>query len=121
MSILMRKVLAVSVLVSCQLLWAQSPTRDMSSADADMQRRMQQEEFERWALGPDPTAKADKTRQAAELSEFYSKARHFVDLWQAFANELNAKKTFNAKLAKQVSKAFHDLETSDGWPVGRSK
>jgi hypothetical protein len=34
---------------------------------------------------------------------------------------LNEKKTFNAKLAKQVAKAFHDLEKSDGWPVGPQK
>jgi hypothetical protein len=30
--------------------------------------------------------------------------------------EYNDKGTFNVKRAKEVSKAFHDLEKSEGWP-----
>jgi hypothetical protein len=84
-------------------------------------RRLQEDAFEKWATEPDRGKKANDGREAAEVEQFYSKARRFVDLWQAFAKEMNGNKTFNAKLAKQVSKAFHDMEGTDGWPVGRSK
>jgi hypothetical protein len=30
---------------------------------------------------------------------------------------LNDKQTFDAKLALKLSKAFHELEMSDGWPI----
>lgn len=61
---------------------------------------------------------ADAKREAAfEQQQFYSKANRFVALWATFAEQLNEKQTFNAKLAKKVSKAFHDLEKSEGWPV----
>jgi hypothetical protein len=32
-------------------------------------------------------------------------------------SRLNEKQTFDVKLAKKVAKAFHELESSDGWPV----
>ena len=119
----MRKVLAVSLLVCSQVVWAQAPgiPRQSLPGDSEMERRIKQEAFEKWALSPDDGKKANTAKEAVAIQEFYSKARHFVDLWQAFASELNDKKTVNAKLAKQISKAFHDLEKSDGWPVGGAK
>jgi len=90
--------------------------------DSALDRRIQQDAFEKWALDPDgKQKKAQAARESEAAMEFYSKARQFVELWQTFASELNDKKTFNAKLAKEVSKAFHELEKSDGWPVGRQK
>jgi hypothetical protein len=44
------------------------------------------------------------------------KTEKFIDAWTALAREYNDKGTFNVKKAKQVSKAFHDLEKSEGWP-----
>jgi hypothetical protein len=41
----------------------------------------------------------------------------FVELWTDFENHLNDKEIFDAKLAKKLAKAFHELETSDRWPV----
>jgi hypothetical protein len=119
----MKTVIAVSLLFSSQILWAQSEAslRAQQNVDAQSDRRLQQDVFERWALDPNPGKKARNARQAAEAAEFYSKARHFVDLWQKFARELNDKQTFDAKLALKISKAFHDMEHSDGWPVGRTK
>jgi hypothetical protein len=119
----MRKLFAVSVLFSSQILWAQrqSAPRQSLPGDSQAQSRIEQEAFEQWALDPADPKSVAAGKEAEAVQEFYSKARHFVDLWQAFANELNDKKTFNAKLAKQVSKAFHDMEKSDGWPVGRPK
>jgi hypothetical protein len=119
----MRTVFAISILFSYQVCWAQGPTspRQDIPVDGQSQRRVQQEAFERWALDSDGRKKEETSKSEEAAQEFYSKARHFVDLWQAFAEELNDKKTFNAKLAKQVSKAFHEMEKSDGWPVGRPK
>jgi hypothetical protein len=117
----MQKVLAVSVLLSSQILWSQAPVWRESGADIETQRRVQEAAFDRWALASDPSKTTAAATEAAQTGEFYSKAKHFVDLWRAFAAELNEKKVFDAKLAKKVSKAFHDLEKSDGWPVGRTK
>jgi hypothetical protein len=58
-----------------------------------------------------------KRELAYEQSQFYSKANRFVELWTKFAAQLNGQQTFDAKLAKKLSKAFHDLEKSEGWPV----
>src|SRR5262249_19769113 len=48
--------------------------------------------------------------------EFVEKTSRFVSLWETFAREYNDKKVFNVKVAKEISKAFHDLENSEGWP-----
>jgi hypothetical protein len=119
----MRKVLALSLFLSFQIVWAQDPEgrrRQPASTGGELQRRMQQQAFESWASIPGPD-KAVKAEEEARVREFYEKARRFVVLWQTFAATLSDQKTFDAKLAKQVSKAFHDMEKSDGWPVGRSK
>ena len=121
----MRKLFAVLVFFGCQLAWAQSTPgvpRDSSGMNEVLDRRIQQEEFEKWAFDPQgKKQKAEAAKQMEAAQEFYAKASQFVELWQAFARELNDKKTFNAKLAKQVAKAFHDMEKSEGWPVGRPK
>ena len=87
-----------------------------------MDRQVQQKLFDQWAHQPEDERQAI-ARQAAneKVREFYAKAQRFVTLWQKFAADLNNQRTFDAKLAKQVSKAFHDLEKSEGWPVGHSK
>lgn len=48
--------------------------------------------------------------------QFWIKTEKFIDAWAALASEYNEKETFNVKKAKQVSKAFHDLEKSEGSP-----
>jgi hypothetical protein len=122
----MRKVFAVLVLFFTENVLAQAPIEVRLSSPSDnpvTDRRIQQEAFDQWAIqgaiDNNEAEAATKRLQAAD--EFYAKAKEFVQLWRAFAAELNTKKTFNAKLAKQVAKAFHDLEKSDGWPVGRQK
>lgn len=47
---------------------------------------------------------------------FLSKIEKFIASWSALAHEYNEKGTFNVKKAKEVSKAFHDLEKTEGWP-----
>jgi hypothetical protein len=60
---------------------------------------------------------AEKQAEAYERLVFWQKANKFVTLWEDFAARVNEHQTVDAKLAKKLSKAFHDLETSDGWPV----
>jgi hypothetical protein len=57
-------------------------------------------------------------RKEAEFKErqFLLKAKKLVQSWSTFAREYNEKGTFNLKTAKEVSKAFHDLEKDEGWP-----
>ena len=57
-------------------------------------------------------------RREAEYKErqFLLKAKKIVQSWSTFAREYNEKGTFNLKTAKEVSKAFHDLEKDEGWP-----
>ena len=67
-----------------------------------------------------PTAAEQQLAQhkAAQRKEhqFWMKTEKFIASWTALASEYNDKGTFNVKKAKQVSKAFHDLEKSEGWP-----
>jgi hypothetical protein len=124
MSVVMQKLVAVTVLFFSQLLSAQAPTTPSQPLPSDsvLMRRLQEQAFENWARDSgNEKKKAENAQESAAAHEFYIKAKQFVDLWTAFATELNDKKTFNAKLAKKVAKAFHDLEKSDGWPAGRAK
>jgi hypothetical protein len=47
---------------------------------------------------------------------FVEKTNKFVQLWSQFAIEYNQKSAFNFKVAKEISKAFRELESSEGWP-----
>jgi hypothetical protein len=48
--------------------------------------------------------------------EFLLKIESFAKSWSTLAREYNGKGTFNVKTAKEVSKAFHNLEKTEGWP-----
>jgi len=48
--------------------------------------------------------------------QFLLKADKFIRAWSALVHEYNQKGSFNMKEVKQVSKAFPDLEKSEGWP-----
>ena len=60
-------------------------------------------------------------RKEAEYKQkqFLLKAKKLVQSWSTFAHEYNEKGTFNLKTARDVSKAFHDLEKDEGWPKMR--
>jgi hypothetical protein len=51
--------------------------------------------------------------------QFMEKVRRFVTKWERFATEYNLKGGFNIKAARDMSKAFHELESSEGWPKGK--
>ena len=60
-------------------------------------------------------------RREAEYKEeqFLLKAKKLVQSWSTFAREHNEKGACNLKTAREVSKAFHDLEKDEGWPKVR--
>jgi hypothetical protein len=51
--------------------------------------------------------------------QFVAKMNRFILLWKALAEDYNVKSAFNVKLAREVAKAFHDLENGEGWPKTR--
>jgi len=69
-------------------------------------------------LAPNPGDEQTAARRQAQYKErqFWAKANKVANLWTAFVREFNEKGTFNVKKAREVSKAFHELEKSEGWP-----
>jgi hypothetical protein len=106
-------------------LRAQSPpTPAVPGGDAAAMARLQMEMFRQSAHdnSEDTLRRAEAARQEAiARAQFMAKANRFVNLWGDFVQRLNEKQTFDAKLAKKISKAFHDLERSDGWPLRESE
>jgi len=49
-------------------------------------------------------------------TQFIAKMNRFVALWGALVHDYNEKKVFNIKMAGDVTKAFRDIESSEGWP-----
>jgi len=62
------------------------------------------------------TEMATRMEAQGKEREFLQKADKFVQAWRVLTREYNQKGGFNVKKAKEVSKAFHDLEKSEGWP-----
>jgi siroheme synthase (precorrin-2 oxidase/ferrochelatase) len=58
---------------------------------------------------------AERRRAESREREFVDKANRFARLWTQFATEYNQRKTFNVKTARELSKAFRELE-QEGWP-----
>lgn len=66
--------------------------------------------------GAPETEAAERRQEQEQEHQFIDKANTFVRIWTAFAKEYNDKKTFNVKTAKKLTRAFHELETSNTWP-----
>ena len=66
---------------------------------------------------------AGAERRAAKVREhqFIDKVHQFIVKWSRFADEYNRKGVFNIKSAREMSKAFHDLENTEGWPRIKGK
>jgi len=119
----LRKLLPFSLFLCARFLSAQSPTPTPISAipmDPITQASRQLELLNR---SMDDRSVEDARRAAIARDEefarlqFLAKANQFVALWGDFASRLNEKQTFDVKLAKKLAKAFHELETSEGWPI----
>ena len=62
------------------------------------------------------TETAKRKEAHGKEREFLLKADKFVQAWSVLTREYKERGSFNVKKAKEVSKAFHDLEKSEGWP-----
>ena len=94
---------------------AQTPQTQQSSRQEDLYRQL-------WFSGL-LHAESAAEKEVAERRdgrrreyEFLRKIAGFTKSWSALAREYNRKGTFNVKTANEVSKAFHDLEKTEGWP-----
>jgi hypothetical protein len=87
------------------------------SADDPMERLRREFAFRELDMQRSDIEREIELRRNARRLErqFMMKANRFVELWCALVNEYNSKRVFNIKLAAEVSKAFHDVENSEGW------
>ena len=112
----MKTLVLLACLFSANLLQAQQP---VGSDQASVAFR-EMEIFNLTVQGARADAARHTTERRAEQlarAEFWAKANKFVSLWTDFASRLNDNQTVDVKLARKLSKAFHELETSNGWPV----
>jgi|SRR5579871_171402 len=74
--------------------------------------------YQRMLLMADGGTEPEQQRRTAHQKEqqFWMKTEKFIASWTALAREYNEKGTFNLKKARAASKAFHDLEKTEGWP-----
>jgi hypothetical protein len=110
-----------SLLLVARFLGAQSsPAPTAPGSDPESVIRLQMELLRQSVRDNDEVratqAAAARQEQIARL-QFMAKANHFVALWGDLVQRLNDRQAFDAKLAKKVSKAFRELEKSDGWPL----
>jgi hypothetical protein len=63
-------------------------------------------------------ASEEAKRRDAEFRErsFVEKANKFIHHWKRFATKYNEKGVFDVKAAREVSKAFRELENGGDWP-----
>jgi hypothetical protein len=117
----LRNLISVLFLVCADALQAQSPVpAQFPTLDPNAQSNLQMEIMQRAVEeSKDDSARRAIAKREEEIArtQFCARANRFVTLWMDFAQRLNEKQTFDAKLAKKLAKAFHDLETSEGWPV----
>jgi hypothetical protein len=118
---LLRKLVPLGLFFCASFLSAQSPTPLPPMGADPITLASRQMEFLTRSVR---AGREDEVRRAAATrseefarTQFLAKANNFVALWTDFASRLNEKQTFDVKLAKKLSKAFHELETSDGWLV----
>jgi septal ring factor EnvC (AmiA/AmiB activator) len=99
------------VLLTIAPLFAQKPLDERQS------ETLQLEQYQRNRDSSSPAI--DEQRRQAEWlqSDIVRKANKFALLWAQFTAEVNARHTFNVKLARKLEKAFNDLEKAQGWPA----
>jgi hypothetical protein len=86
--------------------WSKAPRRGADQAQREMLLDQSQ---------PDPSDSDDRQHARYLESQFLEKAKRFAEAWNGFVNEYKNKRAFDIKKAKDVSKAFHELEKSGGW------
>jgi hypothetical protein len=101
------------------LLRAQAPAQDEAR---DTPRSAPMSRTEQELLYWDLIARREAEQKLAERREaeyrehqFVEKVNRFAAVWNKLVGEYNRQRTFNVKTAKELSKAFRDLQGT-GWP-----
>ena len=99
------------VLLTVAPLFAQKPLGEQQA------ETLQLEQYRRGRDSSSPAV--DEQRRQAEWrqSDLVRKANKFALLWAQFTAEVNARHTFDVKLARRLEKAFNELEKAQGWPA----
>ena len=107
----MHKAIAtIVILFTAVPLFAQKPLEQRQA------ETLQMEQYHRNRDSSSP-AEDEQRRQAEWLqSDLVRKANKFALLWAQFTAEVNARHTFDVRLAKKLDKAFDDLQKAQGWP-----
>ncbi len=58
----------------------------------------------------------EKARAQMLENQFVRKMNRIAELWRGIVEEYNAKRAFNIRTARELSKAFRELEHSEVWP-----
>ena len=65
---------------------------------------------------------AEESERAKSVErQFLDRASRFVRAWDGFVDAYNHSKVFDLKKAREVMKAFRELEKSEGWLLHESK
>lgn len=65
--------------------------------------------------------RARKVEAFLRERDFVDQLNRLAEVWTKFVNEYNQKHAINVKLARDLSKAFRDVEKENGWPNVRVK
>jgi hypothetical protein len=102
--------------MACSQLCAQTDKSAQSEAERELLiNRLLLHQMEE--IAQDKTQMELAKRREAQFREwqFTSLIQEFVERWKDMAEEYNTRGAVNPKKLKAVSKAFRDLEKSDGW------
>lgn len=75
-------------------------------------------ELNSFILGPSQAEQERAERRQAQWldHELRERMNKIVEIWTGFVNEYNGKQAFNVRKARELSKAFRELERVECWP-----
>lgn len=93
---------------------AQSPSSSRLAPDA-FTREVILRQFETQHAQDEAEVTGRRDAQYRER-QFIARMNRFVLVWSRFVAAYNDRNTFDLKSAKELSKAFHELENGGNWP-----
>jgi hypothetical protein len=114
---LMRRISFFIALLCCAPVFAQQKPSSPEAERRQWLDRYLRENSLDLPNGQSRAAEETQRRREARIRQwqFFSLTQRFLLQWNDLAAEYNARGAVNPKKFKAVSKAFRDLEKSDGW------
>jgi hypothetical protein len=112
----MMRIFFFVTLLCCAPLWAQQNPSSPEAVRRQELDRYRLQQLESWQIEDSKLADEIAKRREAQLREwqFLNLAQRFMVRWKDLAEDYK-RGTVNPKKFKAVSKAFRDLEKSEGW------